>query len=456
MDKFPEQKWLAAGFTVIAIWLGISSWASHQNTTELVDNTQKSLHSYETIKTLRDVYAAMAVMESGRRGYVFWGDRAELKQYNQGLASLQTALDKVQQLVMADPSQTQQFFQLRAALQERISLLQLSISLYNDTTQNSLNQRKITDRSLQLRDRIQHLMDTMQQEEERRLRQWLHESQVSAHQRLLIEMWLTFSVFFALALGSVLFYRQLLQHQRLEAAQDKLAQQQELSDLKLNFFSMVSHEFRTPLSVILGSSQLLTENYQQWDDSKCFKSLLRIQSSAKVMTQLLTDILTFTRAEAGKLEYQPEWVELESFCLNLVEDMMLANPQDHPLRFLSHCKTSHAFLDEKLMYATLSNLLLNAVKYSPIGCEVHLILESDPTWIIFQIQDRGIGIPQEDLEHLYEPFHRGRNVASVSGTGLGLAVVKKCVDLHQGEILVETQEGEGTTFTVKIPRDIQI
>ncbi|MHC5731850.1 MAG: sensor histidine kinase, partial [Nostoc sp.] len=108
-----------------------------------------------------------------------------------------------------------------------------------------------------------------------------------------------------------------------------LAQEKELSELKLRFFSMVSHEFRTPLSIILGSAQLLAQSNQQWTEEKKLKNLYRIQSSARSMNQLLTDILTLTRAEAGKLEFHPELIDLEAFCINLIEDLQFSNQQQH-------------------------------------------------------------------------------------------------------------------------------
>ncbi len=169
------------------------------------------------------------------------------------------------------------------------------------------------------------------------------------------------------------------------------------------------------------------------------------------MKQLLTDILTITRAEAGKLEYKPSPLDVEAFCLNLVEDIQFFSLAEHTLNFISNGHCTRVILDEKLMYSILSNLLCNAIKYSPQGGNIYLILNGEPEATVFQVKDEGIGIPLEEQPEIYEPFYRGQNVDNIVGTGLGLAVVKKCLDLHQGEITVKSQVGVGTTFTVRIP-----
>lgn len=170
------------------------------------------------------------------------------------------------------------------------------------------------------------------------------------------------------------------------------------------------------------------------------------------MNQLLTDILTFARAEAGKLEFNPDLLDLESFCLNLIEDIQFCSKPQPAIKFISRGRCIHARLDENLLYSILSNLLSNAIKYSPQGGIIQFILSCETDVVIFQIKDQGIGIPSESYQELFEPFYRADNVRNIVGTGLGLAVVKKCVDIHQGQIFLESEVEMGTTFTVKIPK----
>ncbi|MUG92507.1 PAS domain S-box protein [Scytonema sp. UIC 10036] len=240
------------------------------------------------------------------------------------------------------------------------------------------------------------------------------------------------------------------QAREAEEIRRNLEKELELQELKTRFFSMVSHEFRTPLSTILISTQVL-ENSQEWSEEKKRKNLQRIQSSAKTMKQLLTDILTLTRAEAGKLEFKPHSLNLEDFCYSIVEDIQFSTGTQQDIIFIHQCLEKIACMDEKILRSIITNLLDNAIKYSPQNSKIYFTLTKDTERAIFQIKDQGIGIGQEDRKQLYQAFQRGQNVGDVPGTGLGLAVVKKCVELHSGSINVESQLEVGTTFTVSLP-----
>ncbi|MEH1788898.1 MAG: PAS domain S-box protein [Nostoc sp.] len=246
--------------------------------------------------------------------------------------------------------------------------------------------------------------------------------------------------------------RDITGRKRLDEIRMALERERELSVLKTRFFSMASHEFRTPLSTALAAAQLLENCQDEWDNSsKRLRNLQRIQLSVKNMVQMLDDILTINRAETGKLEFNPKLINLEEFCAYFVEEMRLSTDERHTLSFACKGKAVSAWVDERLLRSILSNLLLNAIKYSPQGRNVNLSLEFESDMVILQVQDQGIGIPLADQKHLFQPFHRGKNVRSIPGTGLGLVVVKKCVDLHQGHINIATEVGIGTTCAVTLP-----
>ena len=235
-----------------------------------------------------------------------------------------------------------------------------------------------------------------------------------------------------------------------------LQKEKELIELKSRFVAMTSHEFRTPLAVISSSAGLLQDYDQRLVPQKKQKHFDRIQSSVKHMTQLLNDVLTVNQAEAYKLQFEPVSIELVSFCYGLVDELQ-SSFSEHSLSFTTHLRqtslgqtTLQALLDKKLLRQILSNLLSNAVKYSPKGSRVHLDLIEDEQAIL-KIRDQGIGIPSEDQQRLFESFHRAKNVGTIPGTGLGLMIVKKCVDLQQGKITVDSEVGVGTTVTVSLP-----
>ena len=244
---------------------------------------------------------------------------------------------------------------------------------------------------------------------------------------------------------------------------ETLKKEKELNELKSRFISTASHEFRTPLTAILGSAELLECYSHKWSEEKRQLHFERIYSHVKHMTQMLDDVLLVGKAEAGKLEFKPAPMNVIQFCRSLVEELQLCAGREHTIIFTPRCLNTESdssadsnpctstALDEKLLLQILSNLLSNAIKYSPAGSTIHFILTCLDSHIEIQIQDRGVGISEEDQSHLFEAFHRAKNVSEIPGTGLGLVIVKNAVDLHGGSITVNSQMGVGTTFTVTLP-----
>jgi len=234
-----------------------------------------------------------------------------------------------------------------------------------------------------------------------------------------------------------------------------LAQEKELSDLKSRFITVTSHEFRTPLTTIHSSAELLEHYRHKWSDEKQEMHLHRIQGSVKYMTKLLNDVLILGKADAGKLILTPEAVDLEQFCYALIKDLQFNHAE--PLKIDIACEWKPSLnpqeinLDKQLIQQILENVLSNAIKYSSPEQTIEVNLNGNHEQITLEIRDRGIGIPAEDQDRLFEAFHRGTNVGTIPGTGLGLAIVKKCVDIHQGYIHIDSTIGVGTTVTVTLP-----
>ncbi|HEY9671327.1 MAG TPA: PAS domain S-box protein [Waterburya sp.] len=241
------------------------------------------------------------------------------------------------------------------------------------------------------------------------------------------------------------------ERKQAEEMRRALEREQELSELRLRFFSLVSHEFRTPLSTILLTAQILESSAQGWSEEKRKRNFQRIVLAVKEMRQMLDDILTINRAETGKLEFEPTQIDLNSFCQNLLEQMRLYTTDQHHLIFSQQGQINWVFFDEKLLSCILSKFLMNAIKYSPQGGEIKLISKVDQRAIVFDICDKGIGISLSEQSHIFEAFHRGDNIGSIPGSGLGLTVVQKCLEVHKGSISLSSEVGVGTTFTVTIP-----
>ncbi|BAY12184.1 PAS domain S-box protein [Calothrix sp. NIES-2098] len=230
-----------------------------------------------------------------------------------------------------------------------------------------------------------------------------------------------------------------------------LEKEKELNELKSRFISMTSHEFRTPLSTILSSAELLEHYRHKWTQEKQLIHLRRIQSAVSRMTDMLNEVLFIGKADAGILDYQPTSFDLVEYCCQLIEDFELDLNNQRRISFNTHPEVIPCFMDEKLLGHILNNLLSNAIKYSPSDSNVALTLTCQDGQAIFEIQDQGIGIPPEDISHLFKSFHRASNVGNILGTGLGLSIVKKCIDIHQGDISVSSTLGVGSKFTVTLP-----
>lgn len=235
-----------------------------------------------------------------------------------------------------------------------------------------------------------------------------------------------------------------------------LAKEKELTELKSHFVSMASHEFRTPLTTILAASDSLGRYRERMTDAQQAERIGKIQAEVRHMTQLLDDVLVIGREESGKLRCVAERVDLRALCLQLVQEVQATAAATHALVLSGIWAETEVMLDPKLFRQILGNLLTNAVKYSPSGSRVEVKVTCAGGTAEFRVRDTGIGMSPEDQERLFEPFHRGANVGRVAGSGLGLVITKKAVELHGGTIAVESALGVGTTFVVTIPVDGQV
>jgi signal transduction histidine kinase len=217
------------------------------------------------------------------------------------------------------------------------------------------------------------------------------------------------------------------------------------------YLSLLSHELRNPISAIQLSTTMLGERGDRIDETKKQQLLQRIQLATASMTQLIEDVLTLGQTGHYTAPFNPDATDIIEFCQMLVETFQWNAENRYTVRLSYPPNSIDAEVDKKLLWHVLSNLLGNAIKYSPLGSMIELQLSCTAQEVNFKVQDQGIGIFPEDLEQLFQPFQRGKNVGNLPGTGLGLAIAKRAIDLHNGKILVESQVGNGTTFTIKLP-----
>lgn len=239
-----------------------------------------------------------------------------------------------------------------------------------------------------------------------------------------------------------------------EALQRALIKEKQLNELKSQFVSIVSHEFRNPLASIMATLNILESQDARLTTEQRLGYVNQAKGVTTNLVQLFDDVLTLSETESSQFYCHPVPTDILWFCRELVHEYQ-AQPSNHAIHFMVEgCdETSSAFydLDPKLLRHILSNLLSNAVKYSPESSTIQFRLCCAEKTLSFCIEDQGIGILPEDQIRLFEPFCRGANVRAISGTGLGLFIVKKCVDVHGGSITVNSTVGIGSTFTVVLP-----
>jgi PAS domain S-box-containing protein len=230
-----------------------------------------------------------------------------------------------------------------------------------------------------------------------------------------------------------------------------LTREKELHELKSRFVSMVSHEFRTPLGIIMASAEILDAYLDRLPPEERRSNLRDITDASRQMSGMMEEVLLLGRVEAGKMTCRPAPLDLAVFCQRLADEVTSATNGRCPIRLALASGLAEARADESLLRHVFTNLLHNAVKYSKDGSPVDWELAAHDSMALFTVRDRGIGIPEPDARQVFQAFHRGRNVGDTPGTGLGMVIVKRCVELHGGRIAFESREGEGTTFLVALP-----
>lgn len=230
-----------------------------------------------------------------------------------------------------------------------------------------------------------------------------------------------------------------------------LEKEREVSEMKSRFLSVTSHEFRTPMAAVVGSVELLANHLDRLGPEKRRELLDRITTSLHRMTDMLDDILLLNRIDAKRVEVQAAPHNLRPLVEGIVEEARAGDRSAHAIELQVEGDTQGIVTDPNLLQHILSNLLSNALRYSPAGKPVTVQLRVDPAGVRLAVADKGIGIPPGDLPRLFQPFERGSNVGNIKGTGLGLSIVKRMVELLGGTIAAEARPGGGTCFTVQFP-----
>ncbi|MFN9392227.1 MAG: ATP-binding protein [Flavobacteriales bacterium] len=240
-----------------------------------------------------------------------------------------------------------------------------------------------------------------------------------------------------------------LEHSRDEL-ETALQKEKELNEMKSRFISMASHEFRTPLSTILSSASLISKYDSMDDQEKRIKHINRIKNAVSGLTEILNDFLSLGKLEEGKVALQPVEFNSGEFVDELVIEMQFLVKSGQSIRFHSE-GSPVVILDRTLLRNILINLISNAIKFSPENSPIEIALRQEGAFLEIEVRDHGMGIPEEDQKHLFDRFFRGKNVSNIQGTGLGLNIVLKYLELLNGFISFESKLEVGTVFYLRIP-----
>ncbi|MFZ4592545.1 MAG: PAS domain-containing sensor histidine kinase, partial [Ignavibacteria bacterium] len=254
--------------------------------------------------------------------------------------------------------------------------------------------------------------------------------------------------------AALIFFKDVTERKRAEKkTENALIKEKELSELRSRFISMASHEFKTPLTSINTSVELLEKYDKSLAEDKKINSLQRIKKNVGQMTRLLNDVLEIGKSESGKLDVQKEKIEIGKFLKEILEELeaTIAARTQHSIRYSLLNTETTVNADPKLIRQVVENLISNAVKYSDTNTEIFFTAEIKDGTMIIKVKDSGIGILPEDMKRLFEPFFRGYNHGNAAGTGLGLTIMKSAVDAHGGRIEVNSEVNKGTEFSVIIP-----
>lgn len=247
--------------------------------------------------------------------------------------------------------------------------------------------------------------------------------------------------------------KEVAERRKLEEETNRsLQREKELNELKSRFVSMASHEFRTPLSTILSSAGLIARYSEKGEKEKEVKHIERIKSNVHDLTGILNDFLSLDKLESGKIQNNPQLINAVGFVREITDELQSLTKNDQQIIFSCTQDNCDLFVDPQMLKHIMMNLLSNAIKYSGENTIINTRLYLEKEMLAIEVEDQGIGIPESDQKHLFERFFRAHNATHIQGTGLGLNLVKKYLDIFGGNIHYRSEQQKGSIFTVHIPK----
>lgn len=241
-----------------------------------------------------------------------------------------------------------------------------------------------------------------------------------------------------------------------EQLQKTVEREKELSDLKSRFVSTASHEFRTPLASILMLSEIVIKYFDRIKPAEVFEKLKLIKDHVMQLSDIVNNVLQLSKIKDGKIIYNPEEIDLNALCLNIMEGFYSVLESRNTIQFHSDFNRLICLIDKQMIQQAITNLISNALKYTPNNPEIKVNLTLQNNEIVLTVADNGIGIPEEDQKHMFTPFFRAGNTKTIQGNGLGLSIIRESIQMHHGTVSFESQMNKGSRFTIHLPNILLI
>jgi signal transduction histidine kinase len=462
--KWSVEKKTLAGLGFASIILVSINALAYWQLKQHKNNSHELIRRSTVLEKLQLAFDNLKNAETEQTLYIFTGKKHYLEDYLKATVTVQQRIKDLKKLTIDNNKQQQRLDILDFLVAKKLAELEKIIKLRKDKGLDAARQLVLTEPSKQITKNIYLLIQEMEAEHRTGLEVSIRKAQASNRQDLII---VAVGIILSLVLLYFVYYSikgEIKALRKVELAQQKLnreisealEREKNVNELKSRIISVISHEYRTPLTTILSSTELLQYYSHRWSDEKKNIHFQRIKLAVHQLTALVSDVLDINKAESGKIEFNPYPLNLELFGRQLVEEIQQNKASEYAINFVSFGNDCSGVADEKLLQQIFTNLLLNAIKYSPKNSTIYFELRCFEGKAIFQIRDEGIGISATDKVNLFKSFERGSNVGTISGAGLGLAIVKKLVDLHGGQITVDSVVGMGTTVTVILPIDSKI
>lgn len=446
---------------VVCVLLLLSRFIFYRNVQTLNAQEKGVQHSQMVLTQIERLLSTLNDAEASQRGYILTGRESYLTPYLTARDQINQQMAQLQQITAGDATEQAQLATLTPLITTRFNEMQSTITLRQENQADEAIQVILSDADRSTMEKIRQAVSTMQISEEERLNHYSEQannSLMSVNLNVAIGSFVIIALLVGLGLIMQQFLR--LRDQTASIREESLTRETEARQVAEQalttrdaFLSIAAHELRSPITSLFTTAQLVDRQMKrQQEPDQSVQRLLDTQvRQAKRLTRLIEMMLDVSRIESGHLSLVVEQFDFHHLVSDIVDEMQLTTTK-HTLTLRDDSGPLIIEGDTTRIEQVVTNLIQNAIKYSPDGGEISLTIAREPSRVALTIADQGMGIPAEAIPHLFEPFYRAGNTNEFRGMGIGLYVTSTIIALHGGTISVKSAEGHGSEFTITLPR----